>query len=217
MNYDNNKYKIWDWKNPLLLFWMANPLVVPAELFFGIAIPRIRLIEREKTKPLYLRMIIPCPHCETMHNGLKWSHPNKTISKNWFGYYCDQCGKIMPAQYSIITLIILGATYPIWGWFKKSMKQRWLEKQPERYKNITLEEPQYPYSKKFWIKIGLILGIVFYLMNIIIHPLVDGEEIKPAMLIVGIPINLLAGIGCGYFMNYLMNRKYGQRPRTNNQ
>ena len=211
MNYDKKKYKIWDWKSRWVIHWMINPAVALPELLIGIAIPKVMLIEREATKPLYLRSIIPCPHCGTLHNGRKWYYENKTAFKNWWGYYCDNCGKIIPIQRNLLTLLFLVVTYPLWGWFRKSMKQRWLKKQPDRFKSITLQESELLYSKQFWIKAGLIIGLFFYTTMILVYPLFKGEKITLTMVIVGVPIYLLAGLVSGFIMKKLMiwyHKKY---------
>lgn len=61
------------------------------------------------------------------------------MCKNWFSYYCDNCGEIIPVQRNLVSLTVLFLTFPIWGWFRKTFKQNWLNKQPNRYKNINLE------------------------------------------------------------------------------
>lgn len=68
--------------------------------------------------------------------------------KNWFGYYCDNCGEIIPVQRNLTSLIVLVLTFPIWGWFRKTLKQNWLNKQPDRYKNINLEVSETKNSTK---------------------------------------------------------------------
>jgi hypothetical protein len=35
MNYDKKKYKIWDWKSPVILHWIINPGLVINELILG--------------------------------------------------------------------------------------------------------------------------------------------------------------------------------------
>ena len=148
MNYDKKKYKIWNWKSPVILHWIINPGLVINELILGQTIPKVMLIEREGKKPFHQRSLIPCSHCGTMHSGLKWSSQNRTMFKNWFGYYCDNCGEIIPVQRNLVSLTVLFLTFPIWGWFRKALKQNWLNKQPDRYKNINLEVSETKNSTK---------------------------------------------------------------------
>ena len=159
MEYDKKKYKIWDWKKPVILHWVINPGLVINDLLLGQTIPKIMLIEREGDKPFLQRSLVPCPHCGILHNGLKWSLQNKTAFKNWYGYYCDNCGKIIPPQRNLTSLLILAITFPIWGWFRRSLKEKWLRKQPARYKNIKLEIPEIKNTTKHWLKIGLVWGL----------------------------------------------------------
>lgn len=151
MKYDKKKYKIWDWKSPIILHWIINPGLVINELILGQTIPKVMLIEREGNNPFYQRSLVPCPHCGTMHSGLKWSSHNKTAFKNWFGYYCDNCKKIIPVQRNLTSLILLTVTFPIWAWFRKTLKQNWLDKQADRYKNISLDIPEKKNSTKKWL------------------------------------------------------------------
>ena len=216
MKYDKEKYKIWNYKSPVILHWIINPGLVINELILGQTIPKVMLIEREGKKPFYQRSLIPCPHCGTMHNGLKWSSQNKTAFKNWFGYYCDNCKEIIPVQRNLTSLIILILTFPIWGWFRKTLKQNWLAKQPDRYKNINLEIPEKKNSTKNWLKSGLFLGLFMYVSMIIIFPLIKGEEITQRNLLIGLPFWLIGGLGWGYMMKRWMNKKGKENKAHNN-
>lgn len=207
MNYDKEKYKVWNWKNPVILHWIINPGLVINELILGQTIPKVILIERDSKKPFYQRSWIPCPHCGKLHSGLKWSSQNKTAFKNWFGYYCDNCKEIIPVQRNLTSLILLSLTFPVWGWFKKSLKQKWLLKQPERYQNINLEIPKKKNTTKNWLKIGLLWGLFMYLIMIFIFPLIQQEQITRLKILIGIPVWLLSGLGFGYIMKIWMNRK----------
>jgi len=216
MKYDKEKYKIWNWKSPVILHWIINPGLVINELILGQTIPKVMLIEREGKKPFYQRSLIPCPHCGTMHNGLKWSSQNKTAFKNWFGYYCDNCKEIIPIQRNLISLIILTLTFPIWGWFRKTLKQNWLAKQSDRYKNINLEIPEKKNPTKNWLKSGLFFGLFMYISMIIIFPLIKGEEITQRNLLIGLPFWLIGGLGWGYMMKRWMNKKGKENKAHNN-
>jgi len=207
MNYDKEKYKIKDWKSPEILHWIINPGLVIPELIFGLAIPKVMLIEREGDKPFYQRSFIPCPHCGALHPGVKYSTQNKTALKNWFGLFCDNCKGIIPIQRNLTSLIILTITYPIWGWFKKSLKQKWLDKQPERYKNLNLEIIEKKNTTKNWLKRGLLFGLFMFVATQIIYPLIENKEITQKNILIGIPFWLICGLGWGLIMKRLMNKK----------
>ncbi len=136
MKIDENKYKIWTWKNPLMLHWIINPGLAINELILGQRVPKIILVERNSTKTLADKTYIACPHCETIHSGQKWSPQNKTAFRNWFGLYCDNCGKIIPCLTNLTSYILLGLTFPIWYWFKDSLKTKWLEEQKIDFQNL---------------------------------------------------------------------------------
>ena len=207
MQYNEEKYKIWNWKSPVILHWMINPGLVINDLILGQTIPKVMLIERKGNKPFYERSLVPCPHCGTLHNGLKWSAQNKTAFKNWYGFYCDHCGEIIPVQRNLTSLLILAITYPIWGWFKKSLKENWLKKQPERYLNLKLEISENKNSTKNWLKYGLLWALFMYVTMTFLFPLIQHEPISTTIALIGIPIWILAGLGFGYTMKVWMNRK----------
>ena len=59
MNYDKTKYKVWTWKNPMMLHWIINPGVAIIELE-GQRIPKVMLIERNSPKSVNEKSWIPC-------------------------------------------------------------------------------------------------------------------------------------------------------------
>jgi len=67
---------------------------------------------------------VPCPHCHTLHDGRIWSAKNGTHRRNWFGYYCPECGKIIPCIHNGLAFLLLTITFPIWGWFKDDLKEK---------------------------------------------------------------------------------------------
>ena len=209
MKYDKGKYKIWDWKSPVIIHWIINPGLAVNELFLGLNTPKVTLVERAGEKPFYQRSFIPCPDCGEMHSGLKYSGRNKTILWNWFGFYCDNCGGIIPVQRNLITLIILTITFPVWGWFRKSLKRKWLEKQPERYKNLNLEVVEIPKKKwtKNWLKSGLFFALLMFVSMQIVFPLIERKEITQRSILIGIPIWLICGLCYGLTMSWWMNKR----------
>ena len=217
MEYDKIKYKIWNWKSPVILHWIINPGLVINELILGQTIPKIMLIEREGDKPFYQRSLVPCPHCKTLHNGLKWSAQNKTAFKNWYGFYCDNCGEIIPPQRNLTSLLIIIITFPIWGWFRKSLKNKWINIQPERYKDINLEISDNKNITKNWLKSGLFFGLFMFVIMTFIFPLIEQEQITQKSILIGIPVWLIGGLFFGYTMKIWMNKK-GRKPHlTNNK
>ncbi len=205
MEYDKSKYKIWTWKHPVMLHWIINPGLVINELILGQRVPKIMLIERDSSKRLQEKTKIPCPHCGTLHPGLKWSTRNNAF-KNWFGLYCDHCSKIIPCLYNLTSLLLLGLTFPIWIWFKDKWKNDWLQKQADRYKNLDLEYVPDPFEGNGWIRQGLYWGLFMYIFMNLIFPLLGREGITSKKVLIGIPIWTLAGLGFGYTMK-LINGK----------
>ena len=202
MDYDKTKYKMWTWKSPVMLYWVINPWFVLGELALGLRKPKVMLIERNSPKPLAERTLIPCPHCMTLHPGLKWSKQNKTAYMNWFGLYCDNCGKIIPCLTNLTSYILLGLTMPIWFWFKDKWKAKCLEKQKIKLSNpldLTQKEVK-------WWRIGLFFGFFMYVFMAILFPLIRKGSITKTDILTGIPISILVGLSYGLSIKW-RNRK----------
>lgn len=213
MNYDTQKYKIWNWKNPMMLHWIINPGLVVNELLLGQRVPKVMLIEKDKTKSLPERSFIPCPHCHTLQSGLKWSVQNKTAFKNWFGYYCDHCGGIIPCLWNATSLVILAFTFPVWYWFKDRWRERWLRVQQEKFsKPLQLTMPAF-----VWWKIGLINGLIMYVLMELVFPLLDGSGYSSKKLLIGIPVWIIGGLIFGRIMKLMVkatNATPGNKSKT---
>ncbi|MGC9151603.1 MAG: hypothetical protein ACP5F6_07580 [Microbacter sp.] len=185
------------------------------ELILGQTIPKVMLIEREGGKPFYQRALIPCPHCGELHSGIKYSVQNKTAFKNWFGLYCDHCNGIIPVQRNLTSFIILTMTYPLWGWFKKSMKQKWFDHQPERYKNLNLEIDEKKNATKNYLRSGIFFGIMMFITMQIVFPLIENTKITQKSILIGIPYWLIFGLGWGLIMKWWMNKKSKEKENGN--
>jgi len=175
MEFDNKEWKVYTWKNWMILHWIINPAIAFNELILGQRIPKISLEDKTSDKPRLERTYIPCPHCETIHDGRVWA--KSRAFKNWYGLYCPNCNKVIPCLINVFSFLILALTYPIWGWFRNSLKENWLRKQPKRFENVVASEIQNPYEGYGWIKIGLIFGLLMFILNTIIFPIFSQMDI----------------------------------------
>jgi len=172
------------------------------------------LIERNSPKSIK-KSWIPCPHCGVLHEGLKWSKQNETAFKNWFGYYCDNCGKTIPCLTNLTSFIVLGVTFPIWFWFKNKLKAKWLEKQKSKFSkplNLIYTEP----TKTQWLLVGLLFGLFMYVFMEVLLPFTQGENITQKRLLIGIPIWLIGGLLFG-LMTKCINRRKKENLTHNRQ
>ncbi len=206
MEFDNKKYKVYTWKNWMMLHWVLNPGLAINELILGQRIPKISLEDKTINKPRIERSLVPCPHCHTLHDGRTWSTQNGTAYKNWFGLYCKNCGNIIPCLTNGLSFIILVVTFPVWGWFRKRLKNKWLEKQPARYENVDVIQIPNPFDKSNWIKTGLTWGVLMFLIMSIIYPYVTGQGITWKTIVLGIVIWTIGGLVFGYSMKLFMNK-----------
>lgn len=207
MNFDKNKYKVYTWKNWMMLHYIINPGLAINEILLGMKVPKISLVDKTSEKSLVERSFIPCPHCNTLHDHRTWSTQNKTAFKNWFGLFCPTCENIIPCLTNATSFILLALTFPLWGWFKNSLKKKWLEKQPHRFKNLDLESIPNPYENGGWIKIGSMWGLCMFVIMTFIFPLMSGEDITLKSILTAIPIWVIGGLIFGYSMKFTMNRK----------
>jgi hypothetical protein len=111
----------------------------------------------------------------------------------------------------VLSFTILAITFPIWGWFRKSLKAKWLEKQPEQYKHIVLEYGQEPLDNKFWLKQGLKWGAIMFLIISIGFTYLIGNEITWRGLGVGIIIWTIAVLLTGYALKLISTGKLHSR------
>jgi hypothetical protein len=204
MEYDKQKYKVKNWKSFTFLHWIVNPGLAFNELVLGQRIPKRMLIDKTSDKPLMERTYVPCPHCDTLHDGRTWSTENGTAFKNWFGYYCPDCGNIIPCLHNGLAYLLLAITYPLWGWFSDELKQQWLDKQPERYQDNELQYPSY--ADTSWVTLGLVFGGMIFVFTAGIQ-LISGSEQLMETLLVYLALSAAGGLIFGLVMKYWMGRR----------
>lgn len=207
MDFDKKKYKVYTWKNWLVLHWILNPGLAVNELILGQRVPKVSLEDLSLDKPRVERSFVPCPHCNTLHDGRTWSTQNGTAFKNWFGLYCNNCGNTIPCLRNALSLIILALTFPIWYGFKDRWKANWLAKQPQRFKNIDLDHIPNAFDDDNWISTGLSWGAFMFLIMSLVFPYFSGEEINTFTLLVGLFTYTFGGLCYGYTMKLFMNKK----------
>lgn len=208
---DKSKYKVYRWTHPAYLFWMINPGSVINELILGQRIPNVSLLDKTSGKTKFESSFIPCPHCKTIHDSRKWWVHNITAFGNWFGLYCDNCGKTIPCFWSIWSWIILANTYPLWIWFKKPLKEKWLKAQAKKFKKIEISDVKNPYAGKGWIKVGLSWGLFMFVLMTFFFPLIDSDPITAKKILISIPVWTLGGLSFGYAMKKFFNRQMKER------
>ncbi|PID29545.1 MAG: hypothetical protein CR982_02445 [Candidatus Cloacimonadota bacterium] len=208
MKFDEKRYKVYTWKNWMVLHWILNPALAINELILGQRIPKISIEDKTIDKPRFERSFVPCPHCKTIHDSRVWALENRTSFKNWFGLYCKECGKIIPCLTNLTTFLLLLITYPIWGWFRESLKRRWLEKQPKRYQNVSIKKTDNPFSEKNWFMSGMVWATFIFLINSIILPyFFYDKEITLKSLVGGVIASIIGGVIFGYTMKLFNNKR----------
>lgn len=206
MDLNSGKYKVYTWKNWIMLHWILNPGLAFNELILGQRIPKIYFEDQTSDQPRIERTFVPCPHCKTIHDSRIWSIENGVAFQNWFGLYCHNCRKIIPCLMNWLSFLILVITFPIWGWFKQTLKKKWLKKQPKRYENIEIKNTPNPFDKKSWINTGLSWGAFMFLCMSILYPYLTNNEISLKTLLLGLVIWTIGGLVFGYLMKIYFNK-----------
>ncbi len=115
---------------------------------------------------------------------------------------------------NLTSLLFLGLTFPIWVWFKDKWKSNWLQKQPDRYKNLDLENVPNPFEGYGWVRHGLTWGLFMYIFMTVIFQLIDGRGITLSKALIEFPLWTISGLGYGYTMK-LINGKSKPKTQTN--
>jgi len=177
-----------------MLHWIVNPGAAVSE-FLGVVIPKVMLVENDKTKSLGERTWIPCPHCDTLHAGVKWSEQNNTHKKNWYGYHCDSCLETIPPLRNWFSAIVFGALKP----FNKTNRERWKKAQPSRFENITTVLETKKISFKEGMTMSLFFGSFMFLFMVAFNWLL-GEAITSKFIVINAMTWLLGGLAFGFTM-----------------
>ena len=169
INYDKLKYEVLKYNNYHKQFWMINPISAVTELLLGQRFPKVVLFEKYNEKSIF----VPRPHCGKLNDARIWAKLERC--KNWFGCYCPDCGGIIPCLMNYITFLILVVTFPLWIWFKKPLRHIWLKAQPERFRNINLEQIKYFIFDSNWIIIALRWGAFMLLFMTLDFIYIEGR------------------------------------------
>ena len=70
MNFDKDKYKVWQLPHPMVLHWILNPGLTFNELILGQRLPKVMLIDKKGDAPLMERQYVPCSECNGRIPGL---------------------------------------------------------------------------------------------------------------------------------------------------
>lgn len=215
MEFDRDKYKVLHAKSIEVIHWKVNPLLAINELVMGHRIPEVLLIDKTSDQPMLDRGYVPCPHCETLHDGRTWSKQNNTVYHNWYGYFCPNCQQIIPCVRNWTAKLILMLLWPFKKHNAEQKKEQWLAQQPSRFENLTFEA-----TWVNWVKIGFKWGFFMFLAFMVLipalfPPFVEGIEydmtLSPRFLLYmaafTAPLCAFGGLLFGYFMKISMEKR----------
>jgi hypothetical protein len=210
-SFDKETYKIYTWKHWMILHFILNPGLAFNELILGQRVPKISLEDKTSEKPRAERSYVPCPHCNTLHDGRTWSTDNGTAFKNWFGLYCPECSGIIPCVMNVTSYLILALTFPLWGWFKDDLKKKWLDRQPERYVDLELGLDYQAFEHYNWIKTGLVYAAIMFILMTGLNYLTGTIEMTIYNITASALIWICGGFLFGFIMKLYLEKKGRKR------
>ena len=182
------------------------PMLFLNELMLGNRVPTVFLVDKASDLPIKERTYVPCPHCGTIHDFRTWSNGNGTFYWNWFGYYCPKCGNTIPCIRNWTSQLLIIITFPLWFWWRKALKGKWLKSQPRRFENLDFSRKAH--QKFHWRKYGLQFGMHLYVGIFTIWPIIFDIELSNRWLLfmlVSIPFFVAGGLFFGYAFKLLFD------------
>lgn len=217
MEFNRTKYNVYNRNHIMMIHWMLNPGMMINELILGQRVPKVILEEKLSDKPRYERTFVPCPHCKTIHDSRTWSFSNNTGSKNWFGLYCPACENIIPCLSNLASLVVLTAAFPLLALFRKTMRERWLQKQPQRFTKIRPNLVPDPFANSGWVAYGTAFGFTMFVLNGIIFPQLCNVDFMALDIVAVLPVWLLGGLAWGYIMKIYSDTDKEDENEENNR
>jgi hypothetical protein len=216
MQYDKNRFEIWELPHPLILFWVLFPALIFNELILGQRQPKVSLIDKKSDKPWAERCYIPCPHCETLNDARLWAKWNGF--GNWFGFVCPSCHQVIPCLWNIFSLAVLAITLPLWYFPARFFRRRWLEIEKKRLAKV-LERPLIQAKSMHWLLMFLIVfvsGVSMWVMLVIFEVLWEGREWDLKTMLESLPICIITSFVCGLIMIWTEKDEEKKKKRLAN-
>ena len=94
------------------------------------------------------------------------------------------------------------------------MREKWLTKQPERYKTIEAQSTFNPFDKKHWIFTGLSFGILMFVLMAVVMPIIQSRTITIKGLGIQFVTWMIGGLVFGFTMKLYVQAK-GKSAVTN--
>lgn len=189
---ETEQYTLRKWYHWFNLNWILNPGLALNELILGQRIAAKVSIDKYDSDKKYVK----CPHCGEMHDLYLWN--TYSPYRNWFGLYCPSCTLTIPCTRNATSLLITFLTLPLWIWFYKSWKTRWLLHQAQIFSEIKKTEDDYD---NFSIFIpGFSLSGIMVIVSTILYPILHGDTINGLMTLIAIPAWIIGGLCFGYIL-----------------
>jgi len=75
------------------------------------------------------------------------------------------------------------------------------------FRGLSPENPEQENTTRKWLIAGLFFGLFMFIAMEILYPLITEHEITLKALLIGIPLWLFGGLGWGYTMKIVMNKR----------
>jgi len=199
MDFDRDRFAVWNWKHPLILHWILNPGLAINELVLGQRYPATVLIDKTSTAPLPERQYVPCSSCGT-HNP--YGPYSKTQFGNYAGLVCASCGETLPSVKNVLTWLVLMVTWPIWKPFERRMGPQMRARQLAKLQSYE-GDPSASKVQTSGLRMGLMFG-GFMGVFFVLQALVLGQSLGLALMIGGVA-GALTGLVFGVVMKLIVS------------
>ncbi|MBT6435727.1 MAG: hypothetical protein HOK28_21725 [Deltaproteobacteria bacterium] len=164
MNFDKDKYKVWQLPHPMVLHWVMNPGLAFNELILGQRLPKVMLVDKTSDAPLMERQYVPCPECNVLTDARVWG--GSRSKGHWFGYVCPGCNGRIPCLWNLTSLVLLALTFPLWIWFKGGAEKKLLEREKQRLAQIDMDNLPGA-TQTSWLKMGITFGVLIFFVELV--------------------------------------------------
>ena len=202
MNFDKDKYKVWQLPHPMVLHWILNPGLAINELILGQRLPKVMLVDKTSDAPLMERQYVPCPECNALTDARVWG--GSRSKGHWFGYVCPECNGRIPCLWNLTSLVLLALTFPLWIWFKGSAEKKLLEREKQRLAQIDMDNLSIS-SQTSFLKMGITFGVLIFFVELVR----DSLEKDLTLEVVGMNavVSAFGGLVFGLLMKLFLMRK----------
>ncbi|MCP4589978.1 MAG: hypothetical protein GY842_04485 [bacterium] len=190
------------------VFWILNPALAFNELLLGQRLPRVTHSCIRCDQPLALRQYVHCPACHRFHHGMLWGKGNAL--GHWFGLFCPDCGSRIPVLLSLVSLLIIIVTAPLWWPLWRVIRNRWIDFERSRAHRQRAVRVDTRLPIRRWLRWGALgWGLPVWAAMGVFEVLRRGiDRVTVIQLVATLPLWLAGGALFGHLMKRILVREH---------